>query len=92
MLTYEELSRLAGLSKLSLDGQDTDDLIKDIGNIIEFAGMISEADVSGLSADTPSASALREDIPAPSVDRGLLLKNAAESYGGYFVAPKEVDF
>ena len=63
MITYDELKKLAALSKLSLDEEDTDALIADISSILEFADAVAEATVD-LSNDEldDNGWSFREDV------------------------------
>ncbi len=89
MVSVEELRKTAALAALSLEGADIDALLSDLNNVIEFAGMIAEAQVSAESEDRETeACDLRDDTVTPSFDRTLLLSNAYESDGRYFIVKK----
>ncbi len=87
LITYDELKKLAGLAKLSLDGEDADALIADISSILEFADAVAEAAVD-LADDTPEDAGwrFRADTPEPSYPAGEILSNAGEQTDGFFVA------
>lgn len=87
MITHEELKKLAQLAKLSLEGEDTDALISDISDVLDFANTIAEAVVDlpeGLGDDTGWH--LREDVVLPSLPAEQVLANAGEKQDGFFVA------
>jgi aspartyl-tRNA(Asn)/glutamyl-tRNA(Gln) amidotransferase subunit C len=89
MITHDELRKIAALAKLSLDGEDMAALADDIGGIIEFADAVAGADIPELeAAEADERYPLREDEPAGSYDREDILRNAARSRDGYFVAGK----
>ncbi len=87
MITYDELKKLAALSKLSLDGEDTDSLIRDISSILEFADAVAEAtvDLSG-DAQEDDGWSFREDVLVPSYPVEEILSNAGEQQDGFYVA------
>ncbi|MDR2356459.1 MAG: hypothetical protein LBD92_00010 [Oscillospiraceae bacterium] len=89
MITYDELRKIAALAKLSLDGDDVGTLTADIGDIIEFADAVAGADIPDIEeAGAEERYPLREDALAKSSDRDDILRNAARSRDGYFVAGK----
>ena len=87
MITVEELTKLAALSKLSLDGEDMDALRRDITSVLEFADVIAQAavDLPEDGGDTAEWR-FREDIMKPSLPVEDILQNAGEQQDGYFVA------
>lgn len=89
MITYDELKKLAALSKLSLDGEDMDALAQDISNILEFADVIAQAAVELPDGEADEAGwSLREDILQPSFAAQDILQNAGEQQDGFYVARK----
>ncbi len=92
MITHEELKKLAALAKLSLDGEDTDKLAKDITSVLSFAETVSQAAV-GLPEDNATGDdcdwSFREDILQPSFPVDEILVNAGERQDGFFIARKK---
>jgi aspartyl/glutamyl-tRNA(Asn/Gln) amidotransferase C subunit len=85
-ITHDELKKIAGLAKLSLDGEDAGALIADISGIIEFAKAVSAADINSLDlTERDEEYPLREDALSPSLPASVILSNAPESRGGFFV-------
>lgn len=90
MITYNELKKIAALSKLSLDGEDIDALAKDISSILDFADTIAQAAVDLTDSGSDDAGwCLREDVVLPSIPVADILSNAGEQQDGYFVARKQ---
>ena len=87
MITYDELKKLAALSKLSIDEEDADALIKDISSVLDFADAVAEATVD-LSGDTleDDGWSFREDTLMPSMPVEEILHNAGQQQDGFFVA------
>ncbi len=98
MISYDELKKIAALSKLSLDGEDIDALVKDISNILEFADTIARAtkaaQANQAATDLPPDPdgtpvwSLRDDVTKASYPVSEILTNAGEQQDGYFVARK----
>ncbi len=87
MITYEELKKLAALAKLSLDGEDLDALIADVGEMLNFAGMVVNAAAEPEDSDGDMEPCpLRPDTVRPSYPVREILRNARLSQDGYFVA------
>lgn len=94
IITKDELLRLAELSKLSIEDTKSDELIKDIENMINFAEQISLVDLSAAQKETSrlfSLSELREDIPAPSLPREKALANAPTHTASYITFPTVIE-
>lgn len=88
MITGDELKKLAALAKLSLEGEDTESLIKDISSILEFADAVAQAAVDLPEEELSAEWALREDVVQPSFPVEDILQNAGEQQDGYYVARK----
>lgn len=90
MISYDELKKLAALSKLSLDGEDMDALAADITNILEFTDTIAQAAVELPEGDdAPADWNYREDILQQSFPAEKIVSNAGERQDGFFVARKK---
>ena len=87
MITYDELKKLAALSKLSIDEEDADALIKDISSILDFADAVAEATVDLNEDDLDDNGwSFREDTLVPSYPVEEILQNAGQQQDGFFVA------
>ena len=87
MVTTETLLKIAGLAKISLEGEDLDALVADFESIIAFADAVNSADLSAMDItehDEPYP--LREDILVPSAPNEKVLQNAPAAHDGFFVA------
>ena len=94
IITAEELSRIAELSKLGIEDTKSEELIKDLENMIEFAEQISMADLSALQKETTRLfylSELREDIKAPSLPREAALSQAPTHTDAYVTVPRVIE-
>ena len=87
-ITAEELKKIAGLAKLSLENENTDALLADMADIIGIASSINDADISRLNCSGDNEAAeLRDDIVMPSLPVEAVLSNAANKQGDFFAAP-----
>jgi aspartyl/glutamyl-tRNA(Asn/Gln) amidotransferase C subunit len=86
IITHDELKKIAGLAKLSLDGEDAGALIADISGIIEFAKAVSAADIDAFDlTERDGEYPLREDALRPSLPASVILSNAPETRDGFFI-------
>lgn len=85
---------LEELSCLSLTEEEKQRLAGDLERILGYMASLSALDTAGVperSHPFDNANAFREDIVLPSMERELLLKNAPETDGEMFIAPKTVE-
>ena len=86
MVSYEELMKIAALAKLSLEGEDTDKLLADMSDMVEFADQVSKAGITGDAGRERDPSPLRADVAEPSLKADEVLKNAHERSENFFLA------
>ena len=86
MVTYDELKRIAALAKLSLEGEDTEKLLSDMSDIVEFANQVTGAHITGAGGREREPSPLRPDVPESSLTPDEVLKNAHERSENFFLA------
>jgi aspartyl-tRNA(Asn)/glutamyl-tRNA(Gln) amidotransferase subunit C len=88
LVTHDELIKIAGLAKLSLEGEDVHALMADVADIMALAKSIDDADLSGLDCSVaPEYSTLRGDDVLPSTPNDAILSNAPDRRGGFFAGP-----
>ena len=89
------LQKLEKLSSLEIEKSKREDMIKEIGQIVDFVENLGELDLeheeasfSTISGGTP----FREDIPStnPKIIK-TILENAPKREGGFFVVPKIIE-
>lgn len=94
IITKCELSRIAELSKLEIQDTNSQALITDLENMIEFAEKISSAEVCASQKETNRLfllSELRQDIPAPSLPREKALATAPTHTEHYITVPTVIE-
>ena len=88
------ISYLESLSLLSLSDGEKGRLKGDFEKILGYMDRLNELDTAGIAERShpfDDVNAFREDEAKQPFSRGLILRNAPESSGGMFVAPKTVE-
>ena len=88
------ISYLEDLSFLTLSAEEKSRLIGDFQKILdsmEKLGRLNTDGVSGRSHPFDNVNVFREDQLLPSLDRELVLKNAAERNDEMIIAPRTVE-
>lgn len=93
MVTDEDIIKIAKLAKLRVENGETERLVRDMSEIISFAGTINNAvedgeeefdDIVGI------ANVFHEDTIVESFDRDEILKNRDGGENGMFVIKKHL--
>ncbi len=86
MVTKEDVINVARLSKLFVDEDELEGLVKDMSDIVNFADEINKAGLTDTKFDNISnlSNVLRDDTVKESFDRELILKNADGGRNGFF--------
>ena len=88
------VNKIARLSRLDIPEDKKQNLTNDLNNILGFVASLEEVDTSNVE---PLASVTGHKLPQRNdevVDgniEDLVLKNAPESSGGFFVVPKVIE-
>ena len=93
-ITREIVEYSAALSRLKLDEAETEEMIKQMGDIVNYMDVLSTLDtdsVEPLSHVFNINNVMREDVVLPSHDREELLSNAPQRNEECFVVPKTVE-
>jgi aspartyl-tRNA(Asn)/glutamyl-tRNA(Gln) amidotransferase subunit C len=90
-LTRDEVERIAALARLTLTSEEASRFARDLTAILEYAADIARVDTT----DVPPAgvdvdSVWREDTPAASLPRQIVIDEAPDAAGetGLFRVPK----
>lgn len=87
----ETLEKVAHLARLQIKPEEEDQLLKDMGEILNWVDKLSEVDTEGvepLTHMTQEVNVLRADKAETTIDRTNALKNAPEQDGQFFKVPK----
>ena len=93
-ITPELAGRMAELSRLELSPEEAREMAAELGRVLEYMDVLGRLD--GTDAEppcrmSPQGNVLREDCPAPSLDRAELLGAAPASDGGTYLVPRTVE-
>jgi aspartyl-tRNA(Asn)/glutamyl-tRNA(Gln) amidotransferase subunit C len=87
----DTLNKIAHLSRLEISEKDTDQILKDMNNIVAFVEKLNEVNTDGVEPLTTMSheiNALREDEVKPHLSHERALKNAPKKDDDYFRVPK----
>jgi len=100
-VTSKDLQRVADLANLELSDNEQLSLLRDLNSILDHVAQLNELDTSAVPAmaqvgeaitgELESRTTLRPDLPAPSLDRELVMAAAPDSDGTYFLVPKVIE-
>lgn len=89
-LTRENVAKIARLSRLRLTDSELDRFTGQLGEILNYVEMLNELDTSGVEPMAHAAdlsNVFRPDVPAPSLSREEVFRNAPRTDGKYFLVP-----
>lgn len=84
MFTRVDLLKTAAIAGLELTEEEIPLLLREMEEIVAFAGQILQASPQAPSPSSVYQGSLREDETAASFSRSELLREAGETQGGYF--------
>lgn len=93
-ISTAEVSKIAHLSKLSLEGGELEKLAHDFNGILNFVAQIKEADTTNAPAiDHPlgHTNAHRDDKPQASISQDDIRAFAPKFEAGFFVVPRVIE-
>ena len=91
ILTRADVERIATLARLELTGDEAARFAEQLTAILAYAEQVQQVDTSGVdAAAAATAVTARDDTPAPSLDRDLVLGQApaADRTAGLFKVPR----
>jgi aspartyl-tRNA(Asn)/glutamyl-tRNA(Gln) amidotransferase subunit C len=89
--TVEHVARLA---RLALSDEERERFADQLGRILEYCARLDRIPLVGVPPTShvrPMANVLRDDVPAPSLDRDDVLGQAPAHARGYFQVPRVFD-
>lgn len=89
-LSPEAVQKVARLSRLKLTAQEQSQFATQLGQILDYVNLLSEAptqDVEPLAHIAELTNVFRSDEPQPSLSRADALRNAPKADGKYFQVP-----
>ncbi len=92
-VSKSELLYIAKLSKLSIKDEETDEYLKNLQDILNFANTVNNADTKGLDetiGSNENKNVFRKDDEIIFEDNQSLLRNAAETEKNMYKIPKVI--
>jgi aspartyl-tRNA(Asn)/glutamyl-tRNA(Gln) amidotransferase subunit C len=93
-LTRADVERIATLARLELTSEEVTLFAAQLTAILAYADQVQQVDTSEVSTALASAGVarLRDDVPAPSLDRDVALSQApvADRTAGLFKVPRVI--
>jgi aspartyl-tRNA(Asn)/glutamyl-tRNA(Gln) amidotransferase subunit C len=98
-VTVEEVERVAELAHLELAPEEKPAMVRDLNAILDYVAELNELDTAGVVPlaqvteleGAGGLGALRADALRPSLDRGVVMKQAPETDGTFFKVPKVIE-
>ncbi len=93
-LMADDVRHVAALARLELSAAEVDDLVRQLGRILQHIDRLRACDTEGVP---PTAlvlaltGALRDDTPQPSLPVTEALANAPAAHSGFFLVPRVVE-
>jgi aspartyl-tRNA(Asn)/glutamyl-tRNA(Gln) amidotransferase subunit C len=90
----ETLNKIAHLARLEFDEKDSEKMMQDMTNMVNFVEKLNEVDTRGVEPLTTMSheiNALREDEVKPHLPHEEALKNAPKKDAHYFRVPKVLE-
>jgi aspartyl-tRNA(Asn)/glutamyl-tRNA(Gln) amidotransferase subunit C len=89
-LSRADVEHVAYLARLGLTDEELGRLEGQLNHIIEQYGILAQLDTESIPPTAQTIeleNILRDDVPRPSLPLDAVLRNAAESEGGFIVVP-----
>lgn len=85
------IDKLSSLSKLEFQGEEREEIKKDLQRMLSFVEKLNEVNTEGVEPlvyMTDEYAVLREDVAKNSISKENALKNAPSKDSDYFLVPK----
>ncbi len=98
-VSVEDVERVAELAHLELATEETPRMVEDLNAILNYVAELNELDTEGVSPlaqvseleGAGGVSALRQDVPVPSLSRAAVMPQAPETDQVFFKVPKVIE-
>lgn len=103
-VSEKDVRYVADLASLELTAGESARMVKDLGAIIDYIGLLNELDTAGVApmaqvsgglnprppGSEDAVAPLRDDRALPSLDRETILRNAPREANGFFKVPRVI--
>ncbi len=93
-ISRDQVAHVAGLARLLLTDDETDQMARDLDQILDYVATLEELDTAGIEPTAhafPLPTPLRPDVAVSGIDPALAVATAPQSEGSSFVVPKVID-
>ena len=93
-LDVETLQKIAHLSRLEINEKDTDQMLRDMSNMLTFVEKLNEVNTDGVAPLTTMSheiNSLRDDVAKVDLTHDEVLRNAPKKDRDYFRVPKVLE-
>lgn len=98
-VSLQDVQRVAELARLNLTAQETDSMLHDLNEILEYVAQLSELNTDAIAplaqvSELDSAGSdtfVRADALRPSLDRSVVMHEAPDSDQAFFKVPKVIE-
>jgi aspartyl-tRNA(Asn)/glutamyl-tRNA(Gln) amidotransferase subunit C len=93
-LDLETLQKIAHLSRLEINEKDTDQMLRDMSNMLTFVEKLNEVNTDGVAPLTTMSheiNSLRDDVAKVDLTHDEVLSNAPKKDEDYFRVPKVLE-
>ncbi len=93
-LDVETLQKIAHLSRLEINEKDTDQMLRDMSNMLTFVEKLNEVNTDGIAPLTTMSheiNSLRDDVAKVDLTHDEVLSNAPKKDEYYFRVPKVLE-
>jgi aspartyl-tRNA(Asn)/glutamyl-tRNA(Gln) amidotransferase subunit C len=93
-LDVETLQKIAHLSRLEINEKDTDQMLRDMSNMLTFVEKLNEVNTDGFAPLTTMSheiNSLRDDVAKVDLTHDEVLSNAPKKDQHYFRVPKVLE-
>jgi aspartyl-tRNA(Asn)/glutamyl-tRNA(Gln) amidotransferase subunit C len=94
IIDEETVDKIAHLARLELTGDEKQDMIKDMNQILGFMDKLNEINTTGVEPlvyMTEEVNSLREDVVKQEITHEEALLNAPKQDGEYFLVAKVIE-
>jgi aspartyl-tRNA(Asn)/glutamyl-tRNA(Gln) amidotransferase subunit C len=93
-LDVETLQKIAHLSRLEINEKDTDQMLRDMSNMLTFVEKLNEVNTDGVAPLTTMSheiNVFRDDVAKVDLTHDEVLSNAPKKDEDYFRVPKVLE-
>lgn len=98
-VTVQDVERVAELARLELAPEEIAGMRRDLNAILDYVADLNEIDTRGVEPlaqvselrGEAGTGAPRPDVPAPSLERVTVMREAPETDGVFFIVPKVIE-